>query len=94
MTAILEVENLVKSFGGVHAIRDLSLSIEEGESRAITASEPQIWRSISLAHSTPIARCHVDGVQTAATMRIDTPPNSRPVRCERLRARPSCPARR
>jgi neutral amino acid transport system ATP-binding protein len=30
VTAILEVENLVKSFGGVHAIRDLSLSIEEG----------------------------------------------------------------
>ena len=30
MTAILEVEGLVKSFGGVHAIRGLSLSIEEG----------------------------------------------------------------
>jgi branched-chain amino acid transport system ATP-binding protein len=30
MTALLEVRNLTKSFGGVHALEDVSLSIEEG----------------------------------------------------------------
>ncbi|KPQ22534.1 MAG: branched-chain amino acid transport system ATP-binding protein [Rhodobacteraceae bacterium HLUCCA24] len=31
MTALLEVSNLVKSFGGVEAVNDVSLSVERGE---------------------------------------------------------------
>ena len=94
MTALLEAENLSKRFGGLKAVDDLSLAVEEGELHCLIgpngAGKSTFFKLIARPLSAD--RRHASA-SAARTSRGSTPrPHPRAASASRCRCRASSPS--
>ena len=63
MAAVLEIENLSAFYGKAQALRDVSLSVEEGETIAIVGSPEQVVDTMRERYGGMISRTGFGGAQ-------------------------------